>query len=101
MEQALADYAGLIYDLKRSWRSEQSAVIAFGGSYGGMLASWLRMKYPSAVDGSIAGSAPILAFQGLNDGFPDGEKYWQVVTRDATEEAGSDAGCAKNVRRAW
>jgi len=101
MEQALADYAVLIASLKEAWNSSESAVIAFGGSYGGMLAAWLRMKYPSAVDGAISASAPILAFQGLGSGFPDGEKYWQVVTRDATLAAGAAAGCSSNVRRAW
>ena len=66
---AATDYAHLIYTLKRTeWHSESSPVIAFGGSYGGMLAAWLRMKYPAAVDGSIAGSAPILAFKGLPAG---------------------------------
>jgi len=101
MEQALADYAQLIRFLKRTWNSEESTVVAFGGSYGGMLAAWLRMKYPSAVDGAIAGSAPILAFQGEGNGFDNGEAYWQVVTRDATAAAGSADGCAANVRRSW
>lgn len=30
-----------------------------------MLAAWMRAKYPSALDGAIAGSAPIWAFEGL------------------------------------
>lgn len=101
MEQALADYAQLIRSLKQQWKSEESAVVAFGGSYGGMLAAWLRMKYPSAVDGSIAASAPILAFQGETNNFGSGEAFWQVVTGDATPAAGAAAKCAPNVRRAW
>lgn len=34
-EQALADYATLIVDLKRNLTAEESSVIVFGGSYGG------------------------------------------------------------------
>lgn len=49
IEQALADYAALIYHLKEKHKAEGSPVIAFGGSYGGMLAAWLRAKYPNAV----------------------------------------------------
>ena len=48
-EQAMADYAYLITALKEELECEDSAVIAFGGSYGGMIASWFRMKYPNIV----------------------------------------------------
>ena len=49
IEQALADYAALIFHIKDKYEATGSPVIAFGGSYGGMLAAWLRAKYPNAV----------------------------------------------------
>ena len=70
-EQALADFAHFL-----SWfKSDASTlcggqctdvpVVGFGGSYGGMLSSWMRIKYPHVLAGAIAASAPIWQFYGL------------------------------------
>lgn len=36
-EQALADFAVLITELKRNWSAEGCPVVLFGGSYGGSM----------------------------------------------------------------
>ena len=58
-EQALADYASLIYTIKHELDCIASPVVAFGGSYGGMLAGWARIVAPQTFIGSIAASAPV------------------------------------------
>lgn len=51
-EQALADFAELIKHIKQTVPgATKSPVIVIGGSYGGMLATWMRLKYPNLVLG--------------------------------------------------
>uniref|UniRef100_A0A1B6D068 Lysosomal Pro-X carboxypeptidase n=1 Tax=Clastoptera arizonana TaxID=38151 RepID=A0A1B6D068_9HEMI len=90
--QALSDYVDLISYLK--YKHKHCPVIAFGGSYGGMLAAWMRMKYPRAITGSIASSAPIWQFTGLT---PCGA-FNRVLTSAFKL---SSKKCAKNIRKSW
>ena len=92
-EQAMADYAELLRELKSELHAEDSAVIGFGGSYGGMLAAWMRMKYPHVLAGSVAASAPIWAFPG-EDPPVDPGAFAKIVTRDATSAGGASKACA-------
>jgi len=43
------DYNELIKFIKMEYNAGDKAVIAFGGSYGGMLAASMRMKYPQTI----------------------------------------------------
>jgi len=92
-EQALADYAYLIHYIKTEVKgAENSPVIAFGGSYGGMLAAWFRVKYPHIVAGAIAASAPVAQFDAPCDAFG------RIVTADYTAQG---AFCSQTIRRSW
>uniref|UniRef100_A0A914MNZ0 Uncharacterized protein n=1 Tax=Meloidogyne incognita TaxID=6306 RepID=A0A914MNZ0_MELIC len=66
-EQALADNALLIVHLKekRLQNLKNSPVILFGYSYGGMMAAWMRIKYPHLTAGAIASSAPVRYFDNV------------------------------------
>lgn len=92
-EQALADYSELVTALKAQLASPDSPVIAFGGSYGGMLAAWWRVAYPHIVTGAVAASAPVLDFEGEVDAAAV-ESFAQIVTRDASAEGGASPYCA-------
>ena len=49
MENILMDNARLIEHVKKKFDAEDQPVITFGGSYSGMLATWMRMKFPNHV----------------------------------------------------
>ncbi|KAF2357933.1 Peptidase S28 [Trinorchestia longiramus] len=93
--QALADYVELIANLKKAYKgAENSPVVVFGGSYGGMLSAWMRMKYPHIVRGAIAASAPVAQFTGLTPC----NKFGEVVTRTFAKEGDE---CVKTIQKSW
>ncbi|XP_049514768.1 lysosomal Pro-X carboxypeptidase [Dermacentor silvarum] len=94
-EQALADYADLLIHIKGTLPGAANCpVVAFGGSYGGMLAAWMRMKYPHLVTASLSSSAPLLMFPGLSP--------CSAFNRAITYAYGQEGPlCAKTVRKSW
>ncbi|KAH6796789.1 Serine carboxypeptidase S28 family protein [Perilla frutescens var. hirtella] len=93
-EQALADFSVLITELKRNLSAEACPVVLFGGSYGGMLASWMRLKYPHIAIGALAASAPILQFEDL---VPP-ETFYDIVSNDFRRESVS---CFNTIKDSW
>uniref|UniRef100_A0A8C9WAF8 Lysosomal Pro-X carboxypeptidase n=1 Tax=Scleropages formosus TaxID=113540 RepID=A0A8C9WAF8_SCLFO len=94
-EQALADFAVLIRELKKTVPGAQdSPVVAIGGSYGGMLSAWMRMKYPNVVVGALAASAPIWQF---TDMVPC-SVFYKIVTEGFSRNG---ADCSDSIRKSW
>ncbi|MED6143828.1 hypothetical protein PIB30_009639 [Stylosanthes scabra] len=91
--QAIADYAQIIIHIKNTY-SHKSPVIVLGGSYGGMLASWFRLKYPHVAIGALASSAPILYF----DDITPHDGYYSVVSRDFREASET---CYETILKSW
>ncbi|KAG6445958.1 hypothetical protein O3G_MSEX004202 [Manduca sexta] len=92
--QALADYADLVNHLQGDAVNLKYPVIAFGGSYGGMLAAYFRIKYPHLVAGEIASSAPVHMYPGM----VPCELFNEIAT-DSYKIANSK--CPDNIRRSW
>ncbi|KAJ6715680.1 PROTEASE S28 PRO-X CARBOXYPEPTIDASE-RELATED [Salix koriyanagi] len=92
--QAIADYAEIIIDIKKTFQAENAPVIVIGGSYGGMLASWLRLKYPHIALGALASSAPVLYFDDITpqDGF------YSIVSKGFREASET---CYQTIRKSW
>ncbi|CAO1439472.1 unnamed protein product [Diamesa hyperborea] len=92
-EQALSDYADLLQFLNPN---QKRPVITFGGSYGGMLSAWFRMKYPHLVAGAIASSAPILQFPGV----VPCDIFNRILT-SVYKTALKKPDCATNIQKLW
>ena len=78
-EEAMMDFVEFIKFIKKTY-CEDCPVVVFGGSYGGMLASWMRMKYPFIIDAAHAASAPIYYYRNRKD-FDLGV-FYQLVTKN-------------------
>jgi pimeloyl-ACP methyl ester carboxylesterase len=99
VDNVLMDFNELIKSIKSEYNAEGKAVIAFGGSYGGMLAAWMRMKYPQTIQGALAASAPILYFHGAENMADDGAGFFDVITADFRDVAvPADGLCAEGIK---
>ena len=106
-EQALADLAKFIayiraYSPRRPDASSSpplrlggsaaaSPFVSFGGSYPGALSAWLKLKYPAALAGAVASSAPVFAQYNF--------VQYADVTGDAfgSTEVGGSAECRATI----
>uniref|UniRef100_A0AAV1UPU2 Serine protease n=1 Tax=Peronospora matthiolae TaxID=2874970 RepID=A0AAV1UPU2_9STRA len=87
-EQALADLAHFRSFVADTYGLVDEKWVAFGGSYPGNLAAWVKLKYPVLFAGSVASSAPLRAktdffeyMEVVGDGlryFGGGECYHEV-----------------------
>ncbi|XP_049884972.1 putative serine protease K12H4.7 [Pectinophora gossypiella] len=82
--QALADLANFISAMNDKYKfNRQVKWVAFGGSYPGSLAAWLRLKYPHLIHAAVSSSGPLLAKVNFME-------YFQVVVNALREKTGDD-----------
>lgn len=90
-QQALADLAYFVQSMNINYKLPSNTKwIAFGGSYAGSLAAWLRAKYPHLIHGAVSASAPLLAkidFQEYYVAVEDALKNYSPKCVDAIIEA--------------
>nr|CAI5825945.1 unnamed protein product [Callosobruchus analis] len=92
-QQALADIAYFIEEMNVKYKlSPNVKWIAFGGSYPGSLAAWVRQKYPHLVYGAMSASGPLLAKINFSE-------YLTVVYNDLKDTGGDK--CVSAVKQAF
>jgi len=91
VEQALRDFVNVAASVRHT-RCADCPVVAVGGSYPGLLAAMIRVRYPDQVQASWAASAPL----GYLAGKVDPYGWFRIVTEAA---AATHAQCPAAVRR--
>jgi lysosomal Pro-X carboxypeptidase len=92
-EQVLADLVGAIYHLKDKYGSP--CVVAVGGSYGGMLATWLQRRHPRLIKAAWASSAPLLGFAATLTNGGQQSTIYKIIEKDY------EASCAVLIGRSF
>ncbi|XP_050303466.1 putative serine protease K12H4.7 [Anthonomus grandis grandis] len=92
IHQALEDTIHFINGINKELNLPSNVKwVAFGGSYAGTMAAWIRKKYPHVVAGAMASSAPLKAVL-------DFHGYHQTV-RESLET--HSYNCTSNIRTAY
>ncbi|XP_048258304.1 putative serine protease K12H4.7 [Haliotis rufescens] len=59
IDQVLEDLASFIVATNKEHNFKDIKWITFGASYGGLVSTWMRLKFPHLVTGAVAHSAPL------------------------------------------
>ncbi|KAH9660401.1 prolylcarboxypeptidase-like protein [Citrus sinensis] len=92
--QALADYAEILLHIKKTHDATYSPAIVVGGSYGGELATWFRLKYPHIALGALASSAPVLYYEDITPH----NAYYSIVTKNYRDTSET---CYQTILKSW
>ncbi|CAH0725332.1 unnamed protein product, partial [Brenthis ino] len=90
VDQALADLAQFIKEIKKIARFADSKIILYGGSYAANMVLWFKQRYPHLVVGGVASSGPI-------KGKVDFTEYLEVVHEAFLSEGGEQ--CISTIRQ--
>lgn len=98
VEQAMADFAVFLDHFRQQSGCPSTGcdTVLFGGSYGGMLAAWFRIKYPHLSVGALASSAPV-------DFYPNSgrqQAFWNA-TLHTYRKYGGIPDCDKRIEKAY
>jgi len=91
IDQALADTASFLVSFRRN-ASAPFKTFLFGGSYGGMLVGWFRLKYPHLTTGGVISSGPL----NFNPYTGRQALFWNATLHTFATSSGSPA-CAAAV----
>lgn len=67
VDQALYDFSLCVQNFKNKLNIPNAKVLSLGGSYGGLLSIWMRIRFPNIIDVGYGASAPIFENYGLAD----------------------------------